>query len=190
MRVFILVLSLFLGTQSFAQKVCEISTEVNDSLGTYKETKAYIMDEKVFGGKSTYLLFSLAKENGTPYLKVQKIEKSANFIQANCFDNQSKIYLQLMNGKIITLLYAGKETCGNLIRLQNDELSSRIITGEFLFLKGSIKDLKSSPIWEIRIKYSTETVDFALKKELVSELMNETFYPENYFIDYLHCVTD
>ncbi len=190
MRIVILVLSLFLGLNTFAQKVCEITTEVNDSIGTYKETKSYIMDEKVFGGKSTYIFFALVNENGTPYLKVQKIEKSTDFIQATCFDKQSKIYIQLLNGKIITLIYAGEETCGNLIQLQSEGMSSRIITGNFLFLKGSIEDLKKASIWEIRIKYGTETKDFAVKKELVSELMKETYFPETYFIDYLHCVID
>lgn len=190
MRFVILVFSLFFTAHTFGQKICEYTSEVNDSIGTYKETKAYIMDEKVFGGKSSYLLFSLANEDGVPFLKVQKIEKGAGFIQANCFDKQSKIYVQLLNSKIITLIYSEKDTCGNLIQPQNETASSRILTGKFLFLKGSIADLKSSPIWEIRIRYSTETADFVVKKELISELMKETFYPENYFIDYLHCVID
>lgn len=190
MKIVILVLSLFFGMQTFAQKDCDYSTEVNDSIGTYKETKSYLMHEKVFGGNSTYLFFSLGNESGIPFLKVQKIEKSANFIPANCFDKQSKVYIQLLNGKIITLLYDGQETCGSLIRLENDPISSRMITGNFLFLKGSIEELKSSPIWQIRIRYSTDMTDFAVKKELVSELLNETFTPETYFIKYLHCVTD
>lgn len=190
MKTVILVISLFLALHVSGQKVCEITTQFNDSIGSYKETKGYIMHEKSFGGKSTYLLFSLANQDGTPFLKVQKIEKSANFIQATCFDSQSKIYLQLLNGKIVTLLYGDEETCGNLIRLPNENASSRIISGNFFFLKGSIEDLKSSPIWEIRVRYATETTDFAVKKELKSELMNETFFPETYFIDYLHCVID
>ena len=190
MRIVILVLSLFIGLQTFAQKDCEYTTEVNDSIGTYRETKSYLMHEKVFGGNATYLFFSLANENGTPFLQVQKIEKSADFIPTSCFDRQSKIYIQLLNGKIITLIYQDQETCANLIQLQNDPISSRIITGNFLFLKGTIDDLKSSPIWEIRIRYATGTADFAIKKELVSELMNETFAPETYFMKYLHCVTD
>lgn len=190
MRLLFLYLSLFIGFQCFAQKKCEYTTEINDSIGKYVETKAYLMHEKVFGGKSTYLFFSLANENGTPFLKIQKIEKSADFIQANCFDKQSKVFVQLLNGKIVTLIYGDVETCGDLIRQPNDPVSSRIVSGNFLFLKGSIEDLKSSPIWEIRIRYATETVDFAVKKEFTSELMKETFTPETYFVNYLHCVTD
>ena len=190
MRILILVLSLFFGVQAFAQKECVYSTEANDSIGTLKETKSYLMHEKVFGGKSTYLYFSLANEDGTPFLKVQKIEKSAGFISANCFNQKSKIFVQLLNGKIVTLIYGGQETCGEFIRQENETISSRFISGNFLFLKGSIEDLKSSPVWQIRIRFATETTDFPIKKELVSELMNETFTPETYFTNYLHCVTD
>ena len=190
MRIVILVFSLFFGSQMFAQSDCEYTTKVNDTIGSFKETKSYMMHEKVFGGKSTYLFFSLANENGTPYLKVQKIEKSADFIPATCFDKQSKVYIQLLNGKIVTLIYGDEETCGNLIRVENENVYNRLITANFLFLKGTLDDLKSSPIWEIRIRYATEMTDFIVKKELVSELMKETFTPETYFMNYLKCVTD
>ncbi len=190
MRIVILVLSLFLAMHTFAQKDCDYSTNVNDSIGSFKETKSYLMYERVFGGKSTYLYFSMANEDGTPSLKVQKIEKSANFIPANCFDKQSKIYIQLLDGKIITLIYASQETCGELIRLENDPVNSRFLSGSFLFLKGSIEDLKGSPIWQIRIKYATESIDYNVKKELISELMNETFMPETYFMNYLKCISN
>ncbi len=190
MRFVILVLSLFMSSHTFAQKDCDYSTNVTDSIGSYKETKSYLMYEKVFGGKSTYLYFILANEDGTPSLKVQKIEKSASFLTANCFDQQSKVYIQLLNGKIVTLIYGSQEHCGELIRLENDPVNSSFISGSFLFIKGSIEDLKSSPIWQIRIKYATESIDYAVKKELVSELMNETFMPETYFMNYLKCISN
>ena len=190
MRTFLFVFSLFFSLQALAQKECVFATNIKDSIGTYKETKDYMMHEKNFGGKSTYLFFSLINNDGTPLLKVQKIVKSADFIEANCFDQQSKIYLQLQNGKIVTLVYGAQDTCGNLLRLEDQKLSTRVISGNFLFLKGSIEDLQNSPISIIRIKFTTESADFVVKKELVSELMNETFSPETYFMTYLHCVTD
>jgi hypothetical protein len=39
----------------------------------------------------------------------------------------------------------------------------------------------------MRIKYLTDTEDYVLKKELKSELNNETYYPED-FINYLKCI--
>lgn len=190
MKTVILVLSLFLGLHSFAQKECEFTTNIKDSIGTYKETKDFLMDEKIFGGKSTYLFFSLINNDGTPLLKVQKITKSANFIGANCFDNQSKIYIQLQNGRIVTLLFGDQDTCGNLVRIEEQKLSTRVLTGNFLFMKGSIEDLNSSPISLIRIKYSTEIEDIVAKKQLTSELTSQNYSPENFFVNTLHCVTN
>ncbi|MDD3005187.1 hypothetical protein [Flavobacterium sp.] len=189
MRILLIVLSLFIGLQTFAQKKdCQYASEINDSIGSYKETKSFLMHEKVFAGKSSYLFFSLANEQGVPFLKVQKIEKSPDFIKVNCFDKNSRIFIQLLNGKIITLIYSDQDTCGNLIRLENDPINSRVLSGNFVFLKGSFEELKSSPIWEIRIRFATETIDFAIKKEFYSELMQETYLPESYFMNNLDCI--
>lgn len=190
MRIFVLVLSLIFGMQSFAQQDCEFSVNVKDSIGSYRETKDFLMHETVFGGKSTYLFFSLVNNDETPLLKVQQIAKSADFISANCFDSQSKIYLQLQNGKVVTLIYGDQDTCGNLVRLEEQNLSTRVLSANFLFMKGSIEDLLSSPVSMIRIRYATGSMDIVVRKELVSELMNQTFIPETYFMKYLKCVTD
>jgi hypothetical protein len=48
--------------------------------------------------------------------------------------------------------------------------------------------LKSSPISMMRIKYTTETVDYIFKQELKSELDAKTYHPGNFFIDTLHCL--
>jgi hypothetical protein len=188
MKIVLIVLSLFFGTQTFAQKPCEFASNIKDSIGSFKETKDYLMHEKIFGGKSTYLFFSLINNDGTPFLKIQKIVKSANFIEAQCFDDQSKVYLQLQNGKVVTLIFGDQESCSNLIRLEDQQLSTRVLSGNFLFLKGSIEDLKTSPVLLVRIRFSTETEDLVVKKEFVSELMNQTFSPESYFMENIHCV--
>jgi hypothetical protein len=52
----------------------------------------------------------------------------------------------------------------------------------FMFVKGSIEELKSSPVSMMRIKYLTENEDYVIKKEFQSELNNEVYKPENYFI--------
>jgi hypothetical protein len=190
MKIVFLVISLFVTTLTFAQKDCEFTTNINDSIGSYKETVAVLMHEKVFGGKSTYIFFSLINNDETPLLKMQKIVKSDGFIGAQCLDNQSKIYLQLQNGKIVTLVNSDQESCGNLIRLEDQKLSTRILSANFLFLKGSFEDLKTSPISIIRIRFATETEDIVVKKELLSELTNQTSNPENYFIENINCVVN
>lgn len=190
MKSLFFTLFIFFQFSAFAQKECDYSTNVVDSIGSYKATRDYLVHERIFAGNATYIFFSLVKADGTPYLKVQTINKSADFIKANCFDANSKIHLQLVNGKIVTLIHTETETCGSMVRVQEENKNTRILTGNFMFLKGSFEDLKSSPVSLMRIKSVTDTQDYIFKKELVSELMKQSYYPENYFMDTIKCVED
>jgi hypothetical protein len=171
----------------FAQKPCDYSTNVTDSLGTYKSTREYMICEKNFAGTSSYIFFSLLSTDGMPTLNVQLIQKSKSFLKANCFDKNSKLFLQLNNGKIITLLHIDQENCGTMIR-DDKGYDNRVITGEFMFMKDSFEQLESSPISMMRIKYLTDTEDYVLKKEFTSELNNEIYQPETYFINTIKCI--
>jgi hypothetical protein len=184
----VILLTLFLISNNlFAQKPCEYSTNVSDSIGTYKSTKDYMIYEKKFAGNYKYIFFTLASTNGTPTLNINFIQKSKDFLKANCFDKNSKLFLQLNNGKIITLLHIEQEICGTLIR-DDKGFDNRILTGTFMFLKGSIEELKSSLVNFIRIKYLTDMEDYVIKKEFQSELNNQVYEPETYFMNTLHCV--
>jgi hypothetical protein len=187
MKYIITITLLFFSLNIFAQKPCDYSANVNDSIGTYKSTKEYIVNEKVFGGNSSYIFYSLALTDGLPTLTVQLIQKSKDFIKANCFDKNSKLFLQLNNGKIITLIHIDQENCGTMIR-DDKGFDNRVNTGIFMFMKDSFQDLKSSPVSMMRIKYLTDTEDYVFKKEFKSELTNEIYNPENYFIDNLKCI--
>ena len=55
-------------------------------------------------------------------------------------------------------------------------------------MKDTFEELKSTPISFVRIKYATETLDFVLRKELVSEMDNTTYYPDSFFITNLPCI--
>ncbi len=171
----------------FAQKPCEFSTNVTDSIGTYKSTKEYMICEKNFAETASYIFFSLVLTDGLPTLNVQLIQKSKSFLKANCFDKDSKLFLQLNNGKIITLLHMDQEDCGTMLR-DDKGFDNRIITGSFMFIKDSFQDLKNSPVSMMRIKYLTDTEDYVLKKEFTSELNNEVYEPETYFIKNLYCI--
>lgn len=187
MRSIVLTFFLIISTLSIAQTDCDYNTNVNDSIGTYKATKDYIVSEKIFGGHSDYIFFSLVKTDDLPSLNVQFITKSNDFIKANCFDKNSKIYFQLNNGKIITMLHIDSESCGTLIK-DDKGFNNRILTGYFLFMKDSLEDLKNSPISFMRIKYATETVDYIFKSELISEMDSKTYNPDTYFNNYLKCI--
>ena len=182
------LLTIFLvNTTLFAQKTCEYSTNVTDSLGTYKSTKEYMMYEKNFAGNNSYIFYSLALNNGTPLLNVQLIRKSKDFMKANCFDKNSRLSLQLNNGKVVTLIHIDAENCGTMLRDGNG-FDNRVLPGIFMFLKGSMEDLKSSPVNLMRIKYLTDVEDYVIQKEFQAEMNKEIYHPENYFIKNLHCV--
>ncbi|WP_366183608.1 hypothetical protein [Flavobacterium ovatum] len=187
MKNTILAFLLIASFPVFSQKDCEYSANVKDSLGVYKLTKEYLVSEKNFAGKSEYIFCSLVSNDGFPALNVQLIQKSKEFLSANCFDKSSKLYLQLQNGKIVTLLHVNKESCGSLIR--NDEgFDNRVTMGTFMFVKGAIEELKSSPVNLMRIKFLTSTDDFIVKKEITSEMNQKVYFPETYFMDYLKCI--
>lgn len=182
-----LALSILLSFTAFAQKPCEIDNDIKDSLGTYKSTKQYIIFERSFAGNSTDIFFSLSNDNGILGLETQILQRSQDFIKAICFDAGSRIYLQLNNGKIVTLLYTGKDTCGNLLRDENNN-NNRVITGSFVFSKENFEELKTSPVTFMRIKFAGETIDYPYRTAFVSELNKKVYEPEGYFINFLKCV--
>jgi hypothetical protein len=183
----LITLTFFLLTfTTFAQKPCEYSTNVTDSIGTYKITNEYLMSEKNFGGSFSYVFFSLAKTDGLPTLNLQLIQKSKDFIKANCFDKNSKVFLQLQNGKIVTLMHIDQESCGTLIH--DKGFDNRVNTGIFVFMKDSYDELKKSPVYIMRIKYLTTTEDYIVKSELTSEMNGKVYKPDTYFIENIRCV--
>lgn len=178
---------LLLTLSVFAQKPCDFSVNVTDSIGTYKSTKEFVMYEKVFAGNATYVFNSITISDGLPVLSVQLLEKSPDFIKAKCLDANSKIYLQLESGKIVTLLHLPQESCGSMVR-DDKGLNNRVMTGYFVFRKEDSEFLKSSPVSLMRIKFATETVDYIIKNAIKAELDNQLYTPANYFIDYFHCI--
>ena len=186
MKKIFLALIILTSFNTFAQKPCEIDREFTDSLGSYKSLKQQLVFERSFAGNSNRIYFTLSTNNGILSLETEMLQQSNEFIKANCFDKNSKIYFQLNNGKIVTLRYNGHETCGTLLRSE-DGKNNRITTANFLFTKENFEDLKTSKVTFMRILYGTETLDYPFKTSLVSELDSKTYEPENYFIDYLKC---
>ena len=170
----------------YAQPPCNYSTNVVDSIGSYKSTKEYLMFQRSFDDNKNYIFLSLIKTDNTPVLNLQVIQKSPNFIKAECMDANSRIYFQLANGKIITVVHTDDENCGTALRVDNQ--NTRINTSTFLFMKGTLQDLKNSKILMMRIKYTTGTIDYVMRNELISEISGEVSHPEDYFIDTIKCI--
>ena len=184
---YFLVFSLFIITSfGFAQGPCDVSENVTDSIGTYQSTKPYLVYEKNFGDDKSYLYLSLAITDGTPTLNFQHIRKSKNFMVADCFNSASRLYLQLQNGKVITMIYADQGDCGTSIRSENG-YSNRILSANFYFTKGSIQDLKDSPVNFIRVKFASNNTNFIFKPTVKSEMDGLSYEPETYFQRLLTC---
>ncbi len=169
-----------------AQDPCEWVTQVKDSLGDYRATRESLIYERDFAGNASYIYFSLAEHNGLPVLNVTMVSKSEDFIKAQCLDGNSKIYLQLDNGKIVTLLHTADETCGTSVR--NGNVNNRVMNGYFVFRKDTFEDLQKSPVSLMRIKFATETADYVVKSQLKSSLEKKTVEPALYFIRTLACL--
>lgn len=186
MKKWFLVLFLINISIASAQKDCEYNTNVTDSLGTYKSTKEYLIQERFFGGSEKSMFFSLIDSGEFPSLNVKSIQKSSDFLPAVCFDENSRVFFQLENGKIVTLISINENNCGSSVRV--DDKNCRILNGYFIFMKDTFEELKNSPISLMRIKYGAETVDYIMKQELISEADKAVYSPANYFINYLKCV--
>ncbi len=178
---------MFVCSAALAQKPCDFSVNVTDSIGTYKATKEMLVYEKVFAGNASYIFNSIAVSDGLPTLNIQFIEKSADFIKARCLDANSRLYLQLENGRIVTLLHLPKESCGSMVR-DDKGFNNRILTGYFVFKKDDADYLKTSPVSLMRIKFATETADFIVRNAIKAELDNQLYTPSTYFMDYYHCI--
>jgi hypothetical protein len=189
MRKILLLLNLFFSVLIFGQKPCEYSSEVNDSIGTYKSTKDVMVYEQIFGANERYLFLSLQNINGTPFLNVQWIRKSNQFIPALCLSSSTKLHLQLDNGKVVSLMYGDNENCGSMLK-DNNGKTTRILSGNFLFLKGTIEDLENSKVTMLRLAMGAESKDFIFRDELNSELLKTISNPNAFFMNYLKCVLD
>ncbi|WP_395047189.1 hypothetical protein, partial [Flavobacterium sp.] len=178
MKVPVIVIFFLFKSLLFAQKPCDYAVNLTDSIGTIKETKSCLVYEKVFGNSAQLVFLSLISDNGTPILNLQIIQKSVEFITPKCVDKNSKIYFQLSNGKIYTLINISENECDNLIYNEQEKLNNRLLNAHFLFIKDNFDDLKKYPIITMRIKLASETKDYILNKELHSEKITGIFEPE------------
>jgi hypothetical protein len=186
MKKYLTIVFLF-SIQFFnAQKDCEFSTNITDSIGSYKSTKSVLMHERNFGGNEKSIYFSLINSDGLQSLNIQIIQKSNDFSPASCFDERSRVYFQLANGKIVSLISVNESNCGSSLVIDNK--NCRVLNGYFVFVEGTVEELKKDSITLMRIKYATETLDYIVKDQLFSESDRSVYKPATYFVDYLKCI--
>ena len=183
----ILFITVFFTTIASAQIPCNFDTQVADTIGTYRSIKQQVVHELMFGKSERYLIFTLGNANDIPFLNLQLIEKSDSFLKTRCFDDKTKLYIQLENGKIIPMIFTGDDVCSQLLNIESG-INTRVLEGNFLFVKGTMEELKQSKISLIRIKYVSESVDYPIRSSLDSELMKANYQPSTFFMDFLHCI--
>lgn len=185
----ILALLLFIPVFALAQtKDCVYDIDEKTDSTSLKVLPQKLMHEKIFGSSSDYLFFSLVNENDVPILNMQLLQKSNDFIPTNCLSKSSKVFIQLDNGKIITLVNAFEGICSDLNYDASTKNNIRILNAFYYFTKTNYEELKNSPIALMRIQFSGETKDFVLKAELESETLKTKSNPARYFMEYLKCV--
>jgi len=186
---YLLSLLLLLTLSVTAQnKDCIYDIEEKTDSTSLKVLQNVLMHEKIFGNTNEYLFFALLNNDGTPILSIQQLQKSKDFIKTNCIAKNSKIVLQLMNGKIINLVSSDEEACSVLTYDAKEKNNIRVLDGYFYFTKSNYEELKNSPISLMRIQFAGETKDYALKNELNSETLKTTSKPDSYFMQFLKCV--
>lgn len=187
MRYFIILLLISFSLSGQTKK-CEYDVEEKTDSTSIKILKEQLFTEKVFGSRKEFIQATLLNNNGIPTLGLQIIEKNTIFIPTKCINKNSKVVLQLENGKIITLLSANEEVCSALNYINEEKANVRILNAYFFFTKHNYEELKKSPVSLMRIQFSGEKQDYIIQKELKSELLNDTFYPNRLFMDYLECI--
>lgn len=189
MKNLLIAFFLVTGTLSFAQKKdCKIDFEEKTDSTYIKKTVEVLVHERVFGNNKEMIFFALLNSQGVPMLGFQQIQKSTEFIPTFCFDKNSKIVLQLDNGKFVTLINSSQEVCSSLSYDAETKSNIKVITNYFMFLKDNYEELKKSPISLMRVNSVGEKKDIAFKTTIDSELLKSSSNPSTYFMDYLHCI--
>lgn len=191
MNKFLTITALLLFTNLlFSQdKTCDFEIDIVTDSSSSRVLKDKIIDENVFGNTTSFLLFKLFEVDGFVGLNFQYLQKSKDFLSPICIDKNTKIILELSNGKQVKLVNSyDTESCNDLHYDDENKNNLRILGGFFYFTPENFQDLKTEKVYLIKITATTGDVNFVIKPELNSEIYKEKSTPDTYFIDYLKCL--
>lgn len=185
----LLILFLLFSVYATAQLPCEFDFEVQNDSISFRETKKHLIYELEFGKKSDYMFISFINDGGFPILNIQRVQKSDSFIETECLDKDSRIFLQLTNGKIYTLLHLDKNVCSARYPDIDNKHNIRVLNSSFFFMKDDYEDLKKHPISIFQIRYGTgDRNNIVMEKELHSKSLNVSANPATVFMDNYNCI--
>lgn len=171
------------------EKPCEYELDIATDTSSTRVLKDKIIDESVFGKTTSFLTFKLFNVDGFIGLNFQYLQKSKDFLTPICIDKNSKIFLEMANGKQVKLINSlDTETCNDLQYDAVEKNNLRILSGFFYFTPENFEDLKTSKVYLIKIEAATGDLNFVIKPELKSEIYKDTSNPDTYFMNNLNCL--
>jgi len=116
MKKILLTFLLYISLFGFSQtKDCDFEINETTDSTSVKVLPEKIMNENIFGGTTSLLSFKLYEIDGVLGLNFQYIQKSKDFLNPYCIDKNTKVYLELNNGKQVKLINSvSEESCNEL----------------------------------------------------------------------------
>jgi hypothetical protein len=189
-KLFRITALLLLTNFSFSQdKICEFEIDIATDTSSTRVLKDKIIDESIYGNTTSFLTFKMFEVDGVLGVNFQYLQKSKDFLSPICIDKNTKMFLELSNGKQVKLVNSTEiETCNELQYDASNKNNLRVLNGFFYFTPENFQDLKTEKVYLIKITANTGDVNFVIKPELNSEIYKEKSTPDTYFIDYLKCL--
>ena len=181
---------LLLINLSFSQdKLCAFETNIVTDTSSTRVLTDEIIDEYIFGNTTSFLTFKMFEADGILGINFQYLQKSKDFLTPICIDKNTKIVLELANGKQVKLVNSTDLTTCN--ELQYDAINKnnlRVLNGFFYFSPENFTDLKTEKVYLLKITANTGGVNFVIKPYLNSEIYKTKSKPDTYFIENLKCL--
>lgn len=171
------------------EKICDFETNIVTDTSSTRVLTDEIIDESIFGNTTSFLTFKMFEVDGVLGINFQYLQKSKDFLTPICIDKNTKIVLELANGKQVKLVNSTDLTTCN--ELQYDAINKnnlRVLNGFFYFSPENFTDLKTEKVYLIKITANTGDVNFVIKPYLNSEIYKTKSKPDTYFIENLKCL--
>lgn len=181
---------LLLTNVSFAQnKICDFEVNIVTDTTSTRVLTDEIVDESIFGNSTSFLTFKMFEIDGALGINFQYLQKSKSLLPPICIDKNTKIILELSNGKQVKLVNSIQvESCNELQYDAVNKNNVRVLNGYFYFSPENFQDLKTEKVYQIKITANTGDVNFVIKPQLNSEIYKTKSTPDTYFIDNLKCL--
>ena len=118
------------------EKICDFETNIVTDTSSTRVLTDEIIDESIFGNTTSFLTFKMFEVDGVLGINFQYLQKSKDFLTPICIDKNTKIFLQLSNGKEVKLINAiDQENCTTLNYDPETKNNIRVLNGYFNFTK-------------------------------------------------------